>query len=397
MHINVISVFAEGCAMEKVVIIRYSELGLKSERVRRRMERALIEHLGRALPGVRVSRERGRIFLHTSSREAVERASRVFGVASVSPAEVVSAEFEELLKAGLEFALPRVRGRSFALRVRRVGEHEYRSTDIARELGRRILREADGARVELKKPEVEVFVEVRGDRAYLYDEVLRGVGGLPYGTQGKVLALVSGGIDSPVAAWMMMRRGCEVSVLFMNPQPLVDERTPKRAEQVVEVLASWASERLRMYVSPYGEVLLKLLKAEDYRMGCVLCKRMMYRVGERIAAREGALALVTGESLGQVASQTLSNLAAISASVRVPVLRPLIAMDKEEIIALARRIGTYGISVQPANCCLGPPPKPVTRATAERAESAEEGLEVEAMADELAERAELREVSPEEA
>ncbi len=383
--------------MEKVVIIRYSELGLKSERVRRRMERALIEHLGRALPGVRVSRERGRIFLHTSSREAVERASRVFGVASVSPAEVVSAEFEELLKAGLEFALPRVRGRSFALRVRRVGEHEYRSTDIARELGRRILREADGARVELKKPEVEVFVEVRGDRAYLYDEVLRGVGGLPYGTQGKVLALVSGGIDSPVAAWMMMRRGCEVSVLFMNPQPLVDERTPKRAEQVVEVLASWASERLRMYVSPYGEVLLKLLKAEDYRMGCVLCKRMMYRVGERIAAREGALALVTGESLGQVASQTLPNLAAISASVRVPVLRPLIAMDKEEIIALARRIGTYGISVQPANCCLGPPPKPVTRATAERAESAEEGLEVEAMADELAERAELREVSPEEA
>ncbi|NOZ83048.1 MAG: hypothetical protein GXN98_04465 [Euryarchaeota archaeon] len=210
--------------MEKVVIVRYSELGLKSEQVRRRMERALVEHLRRAVPGVKVSRERGRIFLHTSSREAVERASRVFGVASVSPAEVVGSEFEELLRSGLEFALPRVRGRSFALRVRRVGEHDYRSTDVARELGRRI-QQACGARVELKQPEVEVFIEVRGDRAYLYDEVVRGVGGLPYATQGRVLALVSGGIDSPVAAWLMMRRGAEVSVLFMNPQPLVDERT----------------------------------------------------------------------------------------------------------------------------------------------------------------------------
>jgi len=124
---------------------------------------------------------------------------------------------------------------------------------------------------------------------------------------------------------------------------------------------------------------------------------MMYRVAERIARREGALAVVTGESLGQVASQTLPNLAAISACVRIPVLRPLIAMDKEEIIALARRIGTYEVSVQPANCCLGPPPKPVTRATQQRAERAEQGLEVEALADELAERAELREVSPEEA
>ncbi len=382
--------------MERVVIVRYSELGLKSEQVRRRMERALIEHLRRAVPGVRVSRERGRVYLHTSSEEAAERASRVFGVASASPAEVVSSEFEELLRAGEEFAVPRVGRRSFALRVRRVGTHGYRSTDVAKELGRRVV-ERTGARVELKNPEVEIFVEVRGEKAYLYDRVIRGVGGLPYGTQGRVLALVSGGIDSPVAAWLMMRRGAEVSVLFMNPQPLVDERTPRRAQQAVRVLASWAPEPLRMYTAPYGEVLIRLLKAQDYRMGCVLCKRMMYRVAERIAEREGALAVVTGESLGQVASQTLHNLAAISASVRIPVLRPLIAMDKEEIIALARRIGTYEVSVQPANCCLGPPPKPVTRASVERAVRAEQGLEVERLADELAEAAELVEVSGEEA
>ncbi|NOZ58435.1 MAG: tRNA 4-thiouridine(8) synthase ThiI [Euryarchaeota archaeon] len=375
-----------------MIIVRYSEIGLKSKPVRREMERALIAHLRRALGGVKVTREWGRIFVHSDSREDAERAARVFGVASTSLAEVASAEYEELIKAGLEYATQRVEsGTTFALRVRRHGKHSYRSIDVARELGARVV-EATGAKVDLKAPQKEIFIEIRNDRAYLYDEIIPGVGGLPYATQGKVLALVSGGIDSPVAAWLMMRRGAEVVALFMDPTPLVDERTPRRAEAAIRALSGWAGEPIKSYIVPYGDVLIQLLKVEDYRMGCVLCKRMMFRVAGKIARREGALALVTGESLGQVASQTLANLATITEVVSMPVLRPLIGMDKEEIIQLAKRIGTYEISIQPANCCLGPPPKPVTKASVERAKRAEAGLDVEKLAEEMVAKAKVVEL-----
>ena len=381
-----------GLGGEVMIIVRYSEIGLKSKPVRREMERALIAHLKRVLGDAKVTREWGRIFVHSDFREDAVRAARVFGVASTSLAEEASAGFEELIKAGLEYAAERIRaGETFALRVRRQGKHSYRSIDVARELGAKIV-EATGAKVDLKSPEKEIFIEIRGDKAYLYDEVIPGVGGLPYATQGKVLALVSGGIDSPVAAWLMMRRGAEVVALFMDPSPLVDERTPRRAEAAIRALSSWIAMPIKTYLVPYGDVLIQLLKVEDYRMGCVLCKRMMYRVAERIARREGALALVTGESLGQVASQTLANLATITEVTTLPVLRPLIGMDKEEIIQLAKRIGTYEISIQPANCCLGPPPKPVTRASVERAKRAEAGVDVERLADEMVAKARVVEL-----
>jgi thiamine biosynthesis protein ThiI len=372
-----------------VIIVRYSEIGLKSKPVRMEMERALIAHLKRVLGEVKITREWGRIFIHSNSREDAVKASRVFGVASTSLAEVASADFDELMKAGVEYALRRISSEdTFALRVRREGKHAYRSIDVARELGRRIV-EATGAKVDLKAPEKEIFIEIRGDRAYLFDEVIAGVGGLPYATQGKVLALVSGGIDSPVAAWLMMRRGAEVVALFMDPTPLVDERTPRRAVDSIKALSTWVGEPIKTYLVPYGDVLIQLLKVEDYRMGCVLCKRMMYRVAEKVAQREKALALVTGESLGQVASQTLANLASISRAATMPVLRPLIGMDKDEIISLAKKIGTYEISIRPANCCLGPPLKPVTKATVERAEKAEAGLNVDALAEEMASKAKV--------
>ncbi|WP_456473886.1 tRNA uracil 4-sulfurtransferase ThiI [Candidatus Pyrohabitans sp.] len=372
-----------------VIIVRYSEIGLKSKPVRARMERSLIAHLKRMLGDVKITREWGRIYILSDSREDAVKASRVFGVASTSLAEVTGSDFEELLRSGLEYALKRISGKvSFALRVRREGKHAYRSIDVAKELGQRIVN-ATGARVNLTSPEKEIFVEIRGERAYLFDEVIPGVGGLPYATQGKVLALVSGGIDSPVAAWLMMRRGAEVVALFMDPTPLVDERTPARAKDAIIALASWTGKPIKTYLVPYGDVLIQLLKVKDYRMGCVLCKRMMYRVAERVAKREGAQALVTGESLGQVASQTMPNLAAISDVTCMPIFRPLIGMDKEEIVSLAKRIGTYEISTRPANCCLGPPPKPVTSATVERAEKAEAGLGVEALAEELAGKAKV--------
>lgn len=350
------------------------------------MERALIDHLKKALGDVEIRRTYGRIFITPANYKLAERAARVFGVRSTSVAKEVSSELSELIKEIVDYAREIIKQEdTFALRVRREGKHSYTSQEVAVKAGAEVVK-ATQAKVKLKNPDKEIFVEIRGDRAYIYHEVIPGVGGLPYGTQGKAVALVSGGIDSPVATFLAMKRGIEPVCVFLNPAPLVDRRTEERALKSIERLANFAPEPLKTYIVPYGDVLIELLKA-DIPLGCVLCKRMMYRVAELIAIREKAKAIVTGESLGQVASQTLDNLHTISSAISMPVLRPLIAMDKEEIIEIARKIGTYEISIMPANCCLGPPPKPATRSTPERAERAEKNLNVEKLAEEMVEKA----------
>lgn len=375
-----------------MIIVRYGEIGTKSRRTRSWIEHRLVENIKEAIGGREVMREYGRIFVKSDSRADAERVAKVFGVVSTSLAEKTSSSLDALIPEGLEYARARVGpGESFAVRARRVGEQGYTSRDAAILLGEAIIK-ATGARVDLKAPDKPIYVEIRGEDAYLYDGVIEGVGGLPLGTQGKAVALVSGGIDSPVATWMMMKRGVEPICLFMDARPLVDNRTRDRALKALERLAGWRNGPLRTYIAPYGDVLLRLLKAEDPRLGCVLCKRMMYRVGEMVAEREGCKALITGESLGQVASQTMENLYVIDRVTQIPVFRPLLGMDKEEIVRMAKRIETYEISILPANCCLGPPLYPETMAREEKVLRAEAPLDVEAMAEEIFRKAEVIEV-----
>lgn len=377
-----------------MIIVRYGEIGLKSKGTRVAFERKLVENIKTALGNGRVRRGYGRIYVDSSSREDAVKVARVFGVVSTSVAVKVKAELEELLERGVAYAKERIKaGESFAVRARRVGKHSYTSLELARLLGARIV-EATGARVELTEPEVEIHVEVRDSDAYIYDEVIRGVGGMPLGTQGKAIALISGGIDSPVAAWMMMKRGADIVALFLNPSPLVDERTLERAMASIEKLAVWKNRSIKTYVTPYGEVLIKLLKVEDSKLGCVLCKRAMYRAAQLIAGKEKAKAIVTGESLGQVASQTIENLMVIDSVAKIPVFRPLIGYDKEEIITLAKEIGTYEASIMPANCCLGPPLHPETKATLARVVKAEEGVGIDALVEEMVAKAEIVKVKP---
>ncbi|MDP6459872.1 MAG: tRNA uracil 4-sulfurtransferase ThiI [Candidatus Hydrothermarchaeota archaeon] len=375
-----------------MIIVRYGEIGLKSKGTRSTFERKLIENIKAALDNGGVTREYGRIYVESDSREDAVKVARVFGVVSTSVAVKVNAELEELLEKGVAYAKKRIKaGQSFAVRARRVGKHSYTSIELARELGARIV-EVTGVGVNLSNPEVEIHVEVRDRDAYIYDEVIRGVGGLPLGTQGKALALISGGIDSPVAAWMMMKRGADIIALFMDPSPLVDERTIKRAMASIEKLTAWKNEAVKTYIVPYGEVLIELLKAEDAKLGCVLCKRAMYRAAQLIAEQEKAKALITGESLGQVASQTMENLAVIDDAVSMLVYRPLIGYDKEEIIQIAKEIGTYEISIMPANCCLGPPRYPETKATLGRVRKAEDEVDALRLVGEMCERARMIEV-----
>jgi len=363
-----------------MIIVRYGEIGLKSPRTRKRIEEKLIDNIRQALKEneknkkVKIWREFGRIFADSDSREEAEKIAKVFGVVSTSLAFETKSDLKSIVSFCGEFAKERIqKSESFAVRARRVNMPSYTSMELASEVGKRIA-ENSGAKVNLDSPDKKIFIEVRGEKAYVFDEIIKGVGGMPLSTQGKGITLISGGIDSPVAAWLMMKRGMGITALFMDSRPLVDERTIERARKSVEKLAEWSSGPISFYTAPYGEELLDAMKYKNKKLACVLCKRMMYRVAEKLAQKTGANAIITGESLGQVASQTGENLRAISHEIFLPIFRPLISTDKTEIVELARKIGTYEISVAPAVCCLGAPLYPETRAKPEELQEAEKEL-----------------------
>ncbi len=355
-------------------LLRYDELALKSRPVRGRWEKKLVREIKRAVKGAKVKREWGRIWVEAHGAE--EKLKKIFGIHSFSPCEHF--KLEELEEASLKFAEQRLKDKkTFALQVNRVGEHEFTSQDIAKKLGAGILQRLPHLKVDLKNPEKEIFIEIRGNDCYLFDEVIPGSGGLPLGVEGKVVALISGGIDSPVAAWMMMKRGCEVVPLYLDNRPFADDATLERAILVTDVLKEY-QPNIELNVVQHGDFLVKAKKflkqkgAENYT--CVICRREMYRKAEQLARKVEAKAIVTGESLGQVASQTLDNLHAIDSAANIPIFRPLIGFDKLESINLARKIGTFETSIMPVmGCgasagrgCGAAPRKPATKARLEK-------------------------------
>lgn len=344
--------------MYDTVIVRYGEIFLKSEYVRRSFERLLEGNISRAMKRSSLSgtlyHKRHRIYIRTSGAEEMAEALKsVFGIVSLSPAVETSSQRGDIEETAIGLArqvmLP---GCSFAVRVRRTGKHAYNSRDIEQALGKLILDSME-SRVDLENPDKTIYVEVRDDAAYVYDRKIDGLGGLPYGSQGGLVALVSTGIDSPVASWMMMRRGCRIIALHMGD---AEEVRP-----VVERLEFHACEKIKTYSVPLDEILGKI-SFEAGRYTCIICKRMIYRIAEAVMEKESAYGIITGESIGQVASQTLQNLRTIDC-VSAPVYRPLIGMDKEEIIKTARRIGTYGFAK--GGVCRFVPKKPATASKAD--------------------------------
>jgi tRNA uracil 4-sulfurtransferase len=338
------------------ILVRYGEIGIKSDRVRSRYEHTLVNNIKKALdfceiPYDAVVRDFGRIFVNTQHAAAAPAVARVFGVVSVSPVQTSVATLDAMKDAALRIISPMLTGgESFGIRPRRTGTHDYTSKDIGVTVGGAI-EQATGAPVRLTKPDVPLFIEVRAERAYIYTEVISGVGGLPLGTQGKVIALISGGIDSPAAAWLMMKRGCTIVPLFFDCEPYTSDAGRERALAVVKALAVWAERPLDLAIVQHGDSLGQFRKLAP-RATCILCKRMMYRIAASIAKAERAHGIVTGESIGQVASQTTQNLLAIDQASDAPIYRPLIGLDKTESIKLARRIGTYRLSTadHPAVC-----------------------------------------------
>jgi len=354
--------------MYDTIIVRYSEIFLKSEYVRKEFENQLIENIQLKLEdqGVGIQRERHRIYLKTKKATSLaSEVAKIYGVKSVSPAIETDSSIENLQTRALKLAKKVIEpGEGFAVRARRTN-YRHKSREIEEKLGEIILKEIK-CHVNLDNPQKTIHVEVKGDKAYIFHEKINGVGGLPYKTQGKLIALISEGIDSPVAAWMLMKRGCEIIAVHYG--------SDKKIKKTINKLEEYCAHEIKLYLIPYDE-LLEEIKHKSGRNMCIICKRMMYKIAQEIALRENAYGIVTGENIGQVASQTLHNLTILDESVSIPVYRPLVGLDKEEIISRAREIGTYML-IKPQRCELAPK-KPTTKAKKDGILEIERELEVD--------------------
>ncbi len=369
------------------VLVRFHVIALKG-RFRPFFVLKLVEHLRRAcgdVGPVRVESYAGRVRLQ--AEDAVpwprlrERLERCFGIANFSRAFDAPRDIDGLCVTILRH-LAGERFASFGVRSRRSDKSfPLRSAEINRRLGAAVAA-ATGAREDLDDPERTLYVEVLHDRVLFSFERLPGPGGFPVGASGRVLALLSGGIDSPVAAWRMMKRGCTVQLVNFHAFPLQDRSLIDKACDLARVLARWQL-RSRLLLVPFAQIQQTIVAACPAPLRVVLYRRFMLRIAEAHARRVHAKALVTGESLGQVASQTLDNIAVIGEVARLPLLRPLIGMDKQEITAQAVALGSFEISTLPdQDCCqLFVPRSPAVSADPEQVERAEAVLDVVGLVD----------------
>ena len=350
-----------------VIIARYGELGIKSPRVRKRFEKKLVSNIKSSFE-CEIKVNQGRVFIKpTNYDEAINKLRNVFGIVSFSPAISTITDFDKIAK-DIKIYVEKLESEGlissktpFAIRSRRVGEHDFTSQQLGAFAGSVVVKKI-GAPVDLTNPQLEIYVEVRQDETYIYHQKIAGPGGLPVGTQGKLVVLLSGGIDSPVAAYMMMKRGCQITALHFDNEPFTESKSLEKVQKIVKKLREYSTGvKLELKVVKYGNYLQKC-REEAEKLTCVLCKSGMYKTAEMLAIREKALGIVDGSSVGQVASQTLPNLLATRISVSMPVLSPLIGMDKVEIENIAKKIGTYELSIIQDGGCSAVPRYPETNA-----------------------------------
>lgn len=377
---------------KNIFIVRCGEVALKGMN-KPYFEKTLAERIRRNLrdyDGVEVKRHEGLIFVRSpkelNSEEIIRQVSRVFGVSSISPAVEAPSDLDAIGETAVEFMKQQIRERgirTFKVEAKRADKtFPVKSPEIARIIGASVLIGCKVLKVDVHEPDCKLFVDLRRDRTYLYDEKIQGFGGLPLGTNGKGLVLLSGGIDSPVAAWMMAKRGMVIEALHFHSYPYTSPRAQQKVEELAGIVASYCG-RMKIHVInllPIQEQIVQNCPEEETT---ILVRRFMMRIGERIARRSGCMMLITGENLGQVASQTAEALVVTDACVQMPVMRPLIAMDKVDIMDKAMEIGTYEKSIEPyEDCCTVFLPKhPSTKPRLAQIEASEALLDVEGLVD----------------
>lgn len=364
------------------VVLRLGELTLKG-RNRHRFEQAVLQQLKRVLRpwrAIKYEKEFGRITLHlngTPYEMVREPLKTVFGVVSFSPVLTTELELERVQETALlAMRAMEPQPRTFKVSVRRVNKSfPHDSQEMNRLVGGHVLRAMPDLKVDVHRPEAELKVELRERQALVYSQVDRGAGGFPLGTNGKAVLMLSGGIDSPVAGYLAMRQGLAVEAVHFHSYPYTSERSQEKVKELIRKLAVYAGP-IKLHMVPFTSVQTKIHEAYRENLLITVLRRAMMRIAEKLAEANGASAIVTGESLGQVASQTLASMNAIGRAVHLPLIRPLVCMEKLEIIRLAEAIDSYEVSILPyEDCCtLFLPPSPSTNPNLKVVESIEEGM-----------------------
>ena len=375
---------------QNILIVRCGEVALKGMN-KPYFERMLADRIRtnlRGFEGVDVKRHEGLIFVRADKRLSmdaiIKETTKVFGVASVSKAIEAEPELDKIGEAAVGYMteLINTRGvKTFKVEAKRADKNfPVKSPEIGRIIGAKILIGCKVLKVDVHDPDVLLHVDVRHDRTYIYEGKVSGFGGLPLGTNGKGMVLLSGGIDSPVAAWMMAKRGMLIEAVHFHSYPYTSPRAQQKVEELAGILASYCG-RFKMHVInllPIQEQIVMNCPEEETT---ILVRRFMMKIAERIAEKRDCMMLITGENLGQVASQTAEALVVTDASVTKPVMRPLIAMDKVDIMEKAKEIGTYEKSIEPyEDCCTVFLPKhPTTKPRLERILASESKLDAEGL------------------
>ncbi|MDY6117107.1 MAG: tRNA uracil 4-sulfurtransferase ThiI [Anaerovoracaceae bacterium] len=377
---------------EKIFIVRCGEVALKGMN-KPYFERILVERIRKNLKnikGSKVSRKEGLIFVRTplesDTKEVIAEISKVFGVSSVSPAFEVESNLDAIGLKAVEFMNSMIENESvktFKVEAKRADKNfPIKSPEIAARVGACVLKGCKVLKVDVHNPDCHLFIDLRVDKTYIYTEKINGLGGLPLGTNGRGMVLLSGGIDSPVAAWMMAKRGMVIDAVHFHSYPYTSPRAQQKVEELAEIISSYCG-KINMTVINLLPIQEEIVNNCPEDETTILVRRFMMRIAEKIALKQKDLMLITGENLGQVASQTAEALVVTDQSVELPVMRPLIGMDKVEIMDMAKKIGTYEKSIEPyEDCCTVFLPKhPVTKPRLEKILNSESKLDVDRLVD----------------
>ena len=373
--------------MYNILIVKYGEIGVKGKN-RYIFENKLIKNVKNILKPIgkfNVYKEYGRIYVDLDGydyEEVVEEVKKVFGIVGVCPAVRAEKDYNLLKELALKMLEEKIEQgyKSFKVDSRR-GDKDFKLTsqEMSLDIGGYLVSQVkDKIAVDVRNPEVKIHCELRQNHVMVYSDTIPGYGGLPLGTNGRAMSLLSGGIDSPVASWMVAKRGMELECIHFHSYPFTSEKSQEKVRDLAQILSKYCG-RVRLHKVNMLEIQKAIgLNCKDEEM-TIISRRFMMRIAERVAIKRNCDALITGESIGQVASQTIQGLTCTNASVSLPVFRPLIAMDKTEIIDIAKKIDTFETSIIPEeDCCsVFAPKKPVTKPKLERIEDSEKALDVE--------------------
>jgi len=386
--------------MKEIILVKYGEMALKGLN-KRTFEDVLVKNIKRRLKDLgktNITRAQSTIFIDPyeekyDTDEAVDRLKKVFGIAALCRAAVCEKQFDDIKRVSLEYLEEALSYAStFKVTAKRADKSfPMKSPEICRELGGTLLSRFDNLKVDVNNPEVTVTVEIRDSKAYVHGENIKGAGGLPVGTSGHAMLLLSGGIDSPVAGYMLAKRGVHISAVHYVSPPYTSERARLKVEQLCERLTDYCGS-IAFFCVPFTEIQEAIKNHCPEEFFTIIMRRLMMEIAQRISEREKCLALITGESVGQVASQTMNAIACTDAVCRIPVFRPLIGMDKTEIVETARKIDTFDISIQPyEDCCtVFTPRHPKVRPLLSDVENAQNGFDFSELVDKAVNDTELK-------